>query len=64
MVALLVAPCDNMNYVMIDTNHVTIDDFDVIIDRKYITKDDTYANVDVVVDTKENYVPSNFCTMQ
>ena len=27
----------------IDTNHVTVNDFDVTIDRKYVTKDDTDA---------------------
>ena len=47
--ALLVAPCNDkilifdMSYVTIDTNHVTVNDFDVTIDRKYVTKDNTDA---------------------
>ena len=32
-----------MSYVTIDTNHVTVYDFDVTIDRKCVTKDDTDA---------------------
>ena len=34
-----------MNYVTIDTNHVTIDDFDVMIDRKYVTEYNTHVTM-------------------
>ena len=37
-----------MNCVTTDTNHVMINEFDVMIDRKYVTKDDTYVTVSML----------------
>ena len=39
-----------MSDVTIDTNHVTVHNFDMTIDRKYVTKDDDFY---VMVDSKE-----------
>ena len=64
MVVLLVAPCDDQ-HVMIDINHVTIDDFDVMIDRICDKRQYLYDDVDVTVDTKDvtEIVAPNFHTM-